>query len=108
MGKSFNHFHKIAATAGDNANNLLDAYQGFWLDASVQLAPEDTGDLKNSGTPEPGDGEYERKIVFTVDYAKHQEYGTVDMAAQPFLRPAKEHLRAAFKRDIKSVFGRFA
>lgn len=105
MGRSFNHFHKIADNVETNANNILDSYQVWWLDAATQFAPVDKGDLRNSGTMGPGGGKWERTIAFTAAHAIYQEYGTIHMAPQPYLRPAKDALRAAFLRDIKSVFG---
>ena len=71
---------------------LVSAYDV--LDVSQQFVPVDTGALKASGRVEIetaatnrtafigyGDGE-------EIDYAKYQEYGTSQMAAQPFLTPA--------------------
>jgi hypothetical protein len=43
-------------------------------------------------------------VVFTAAHAPHQEYGTMHMQAQPYLRPAFAALRDPFKRDAKSVF----
>lgn len=64
-------------------------------DLASQLAPEDTGDLKNSGMTE----QVER---FTVEVsfgnnlddnrAIAQEYGTVFAPAQPYLSPAAKEI----------------
>lgn len=99
----FNKFGQIAAALPAKAGALLDAYQGFFVDAASQLAPVDTGDLQGSGVMEPGDSQYERRIAFTMDYAIHQEFGTVDMPAQPFVRPARDELEPSFVRDAKQV-----
>jgi hypothetical protein len=101
----FNHLHEIADNMDDRAHTFLDAYQGYWLNAAQLLAPVDVGDLRDSGELAPGDGEYERKVVFTVDYAVHQEFGTMFMPPQPYLRPARDALRGAFGRDGKRLFG---
>lgn len=105
MGRSFNHFHKIADNVEDNARNILDSYQIWWLDAATQLAPFKDGDLRNSAGMGLRGAGWERTIVFTAAHAIHQEYGTIHMPPQPYLRPAKDALRGAFLRDIKSVFG---
>lgn len=103
MGRSFNHFGKLADNMPGRAQQLLDAYQGFWVSAAVQLAPVDEGDLAGSGEPAPGDGPNSRRVVFTKDYAMHQEFGTMFMPAQPFLRPARNFLVAAWKRDLARI-----
>src|SRR5690349_19222639 len=46
------------------------------------LAPVDTGELKGSIHEKDGD------IVADAPHAIHVEFGTVNMDAQPFLRPA--------------------
>lgn len=53
-------------------------------------APVDTGRLRSSITDEIGhEGDaLVGRIGTDVDYAIHQEFGTVHMAAHPFLRPA--------------------
>jgi len=98
-----NNFHRIADALPGKARNLVDAYQGFGLDLAVQLAPVDDGDLRGSGAMAPGDGEFDAKVVFTAEHAAPQEFGTVDMAPQPYLRPAFDDLRPHFKRDTKGL-----
>lgn len=58
-------------------------------------APVDTGALKNSIQARPVD-ELTSEVVVGVDYAAHQEFGTVKMAAHPYLRPAVEEVAPAF------------
>lgn len=101
-----NKFHEMAALLAGRAGLLLDAYQAHWLDASVQLAPLDEGDLKASGTLVDGGGEFERRIAFTAAHAKHQEFGTMYMPPQPYARPAKEALRGPLKRDAGKLVGK--
>lgn len=57
------------------------AVEGYAKD----LAPVDTGNLRNSITTEPS-GDKEVKVRTGVEYAIYQELGTYKMAAQPFLR----------------------
>lgn len=57
-----------------------------------QIAPVDTGALKNSiSTSIDGDGRFgfmTAEIGPTVEYGIYQEYGTSVMAAQPYMGPA--------------------
>lgn len=87
---------------------------------AVALAPRDTGRLKGSityrtrsggSTPrEPaGAGDVvsaplDNRSVHIgtgVNYAQHQEYGTVRMSAQPFLRPALHMKKGDILRDFQ-------
>ena len=87
------------------------------LGRATQLAPVDTGNLKNSLTYDL----HHKENVFDVQsdsievgtgvhYAIHQEYGTKRMGAQPFLRPALDSsvsrilgfFRDAIERSIRS------
>jgi len=66
------------------------------------LAPVDTGNLRNSLTHEV-EGQ-EAYVGTPVSYAIFQELGTSKMAAQPFLNPAlesnKENILKIFKEEI--------
>lgn len=71
-------------------------------DLAVQLAPEDSGDLKKSGHVEPPapDGSGVATVVFDAPYACYVEYGTSEpnYPAQPFLGPARKEID--LKREI--------
>ena len=61
-------------------------------------APVDTGNLRSSIDYEVGTDDAE---IFTpVQYAAHVEYGTSNMAAQPFIRPAID----SNKNNIIKIF----
>jgi len=62
------------------------------------LAPVDTGNLRNSITHEV-EGK-EARVGTNVEYAPFVELGTVKMAAQPYLNPALEKN----KGNIKKIF----
>ena len=53
-----------------------------------KLAPYDTGNLRNSITHTVDDGEPAVYIGTNVEYAPYQELGTINMDANPFLKPA--------------------
>jgi HK97 gp10 family phage protein len=67
------------------------AYAEAVRDLAEQLAPYDTGALRESIHVEPGDRAGAYQVVASVPYAVHVEYGTARMAAQPFLTPAMQH-----------------
>jgi HK97 gp10 family phage protein len=52
------------------------------------LAPVDTGNLRNSISYRPGDKSNEMIVGANAPYAVYQEYGTRYMKPQPFMRPA--------------------
>ena len=100
----FNKLHDLAADMPKRGEQIVQAYAGHWDNAASQLAPVDTGDLKNS-TGHELTGPYNATVFATQEYARFQEFGTQDMPAQPFMRPARNALVDAWKRDLKSVFG---
>lgn len=72
-----------------------------FLDIARDLAPFDTGNLKNSGAwyIEGNTG----IVIFTAVYAPHQEYGTVFMVGSPFLRPAADTILSMLKDMYKEA-----
>ena len=71
-----------------------------------KLAPVDTGNLRNSITHEVDDGEPAAYIGTNVEYAPYQEFGTIHMKAQPFLKPAvndhKDEYRKIIENELKN------
>lgn len=68
----------------------------------TQLAPEDTHALKDSGRTVPGapDGSMTYAATWgggAVDYAGYQEFGTPEMEAQPYARPAAAAIDPTFR-----------
>ena len=61
-----------------------------------QLAPVDTGNLRNSISHAQQD-ENTEVVGTNVSYAPYQEFGTSKMAAHPFLRPAAENHAEEYK-----------
>jgi hypothetical protein len=57
----------------------------------------DTGALKNSISIEKP-ARFRRYIVVGVEHGMHLEFGTVNMAARPFMRPMAEWLRGNMRR----------
>lgn len=61
-----------------------------------QLAPVDTGRLRASIAEqlERDEQGLVERVGTDVDYAAHQEFGTVNMPAHPYLRPALDAVRS--------------
>lgn len=76
---------------------------------AVQLAPEDTGDLKRSGRLEPSspNGGASYAVVFAMPYARAVEYGTSNPTypAQPYLTPAVREIdvRAEVAAEVAAL-----
>lgn len=87
-----------AKDAVNKANSRIALRAGALViqNAAKEGAPYRTGTLRRSIAIEDGPGEYEVSIGTDVEYAPYVEFGTVNMAARPYLRPAlDEHLAEA-------------
>ena len=60
------------------------------------FSPVDTGNLKASIQAQPRENPLSWTVGTPVEYAPHQEYGTVNQSGTPFLRPAVERVRQPF------------
>ena len=70
--------------------------------AAKTLSPVDTGNLRGSITHEVNPDH--AKVGTNVEYAPYLEYGTVKMAAQPYLRPGLDNNRAAVNKIISETY----
>ena len=100
---SFNKLHQLADDIPGRGQQLVSAYAAYWQSAAMQLAPVKDGDLKDS-IAFTMRGPYEAAVTVGMAYGIHQEFGTMDMPAQPFMRPSRAALAPSFKRDLKKVF----
>lgn len=66
-----------------------------------------TGNLRRSITNGPLAGQTAVAVGTNVEYAPHVEYGTVKMAAQPYLRPAMDEDQGEATQEIARVYERF-
>lgn len=71
-----------------------------------QLAPVDTGRLRNSITHDIRDNGHVAVIGTNVEYAPFVEFGTRRAPAQPFLFPAFQRERRAFARRLQRAIDR--
>lgn len=68
-----------------------------------QLAPVDTGNLRNSIIVATAPGSARAVITPTANYAIYVELGTSRMAAKPFLGPATDRWEPAFHEAMRQV-----
>lgn len=68
-----------------------------------RLCPVDTGRLRSSIRPRISAGDLSAEVYTDVEYAGYVEYGTVNMQAEPYLRPAWEAIRPEYIRDVVAV-----
>ena len=96
----------------DNSKEVLEAMQQAAVRAlekcgltaerfAKKLAPYDTGNLRNSITHEVDDGEPAVYIGTNVEYAPYQELGTINMTANPFLKPAVADHANTYRKIIE-------
>lgn len=69
--------------------------------AAIRNAPNDTGHLERSITPEITD--LVGRVNATADYAYYVEVGTRFMAAQPYMAPAVLVQRSKFLDDLRRL-----
>jgi HK97 gp10 family phage protein len=63
----------------------------------------DTGNMRGAWQSRSM-GAYEGMVFNLVSYAIFNEYGTVNMSAQPMLRPAVEETRPEFEHDLRLAY----
>lgn len=96
---------QITTEMKPKAAKIVNKYGLAILSDAAQLAPVDTGALRNSLTSESGmTGELTYTIQDGVEYGVYQELGTSRMAAQPFLIPAIEAWSQRFQDAFKELF----
>ena len=89
---------KVIKSMEDAISKALEASALVVEGAAKNLAPVDTGNLRNSITHEVE--KKEARVGTKVEYAPFVELGTVKMAAQPYLNPALE----MNKGNIRKIF----
>lgn len=86
----------VLAAVSSAKTRALEIMGGKAESYAKQLAPVDTGNLRNSITHQQYD-ENTEIIGSAVFYAPFQELGTRKMKAHPFLRPAAENHSQEYK-----------
>ena len=76
-----------------------------WESDAKQMAPVDTGRLRNSIEHHP-EGTDTMVVETNVEYATYQEMGTSKMKAQPYMKPSGENNVDTFKNIIENELNR--
>ena len=85
--KVTSHVKEVIEAKNNAIARALEAI-GIQAEGDVaELAPVDTGRLRDSITHEVDESEEAVYIGTNVEYAAYQEYGTSRMKAHPFLKP---------------------
>lgn len=85
--KVTSHVKEVIEAKNDAIARALEAI-GIQAEGDVaELAPVDTGRLRDSITHETHAEEESVYVGTNVEYAAYQEYGTSRMRAHPFLKP---------------------
>ena len=85
--KVTSHVKEVIEAKNDAIARALEAI-GIQAEGDVaELAPVDTGRLRDSITHEVDESEEAVYIGTNVEYAAYQEYGTSRMRAHPYLKP---------------------
>ena len=83
----------------------LELCGALWESDAKQMAPVDTGRLRNSIEHHP-EGNDTMVVGTDVEYAIYQEMGTSRMKAQPFLKPSGDSNVEQFKIIIENELNR--
>lgn len=85
--KVTSHVKEVIEAKNDAITRALEAI-GIQAEGDVaELAPVDTGRLRDSITHEVDESEEAVYVGTNVEYAAYQEYGTSKMKPHPFLKP---------------------
>ncbi len=87
---------RTVAALDRGANNIETRAKGY--------SRVDTGTMRN-GWQTAKLSNQARVVYNTVYYTIHNEYGTINMEAQPMLRPAIEETMPELIQDIKEAWG---
>lgn len=94
---------KIATVETETKTAVLQA--GFKTERDMKsLAPVDTGTLRRSIHTKMLD-EFTAEVGTNIEYATFVEFGTLKMAAQPFVTPAKLKNEKDFIQKMKDIAG---
>lgn len=96
-----NLFPQLASQFDPMLESALDAGTSACLATSQQLARVDTGRMRADVTIERGNGW--RTMTWNAEYSAFNEFGTVNMGAQPFAGPGADEAVPV----IQAHLGRF-
>lgn len=95
-------FARAAAIGEAAANAATDDLATQVASDAASRAPVDTGTLRDSIIHDGG------RVYTDVEYAPFVEYGTSDMPAQPFMRPAADTVDGEHATEVAAALMRQA
>lgn len=102
MARLQQNLTKIAAMAPQAASKALLQTAADVVDLTKQLAPVDTGELRDSYGADPIDS-HTIRVGSDVLHSIFQEYGTVNMPSQPHLIPAMVRSQNIFFKRLQDA-----
>ena len=101
--------HAFAAKA-DMQAQMAQSKSGHWYGKHQASAPGEAPAIDTSELVNSLGAKALKRLVWIVwagaEYAIHLEYGTVKMAARPFMRPAAERISKPFFTAMRRALGR--
>src|SRR5690242_11274139 len=94
--EEFNHLPQMAEALQRAASELVRTAAFDVEHKAKQVVPVDTGALKNSIQTVIIDA-YNAEVDAGMDYSADVEFGTIHMAAQPYMTPAANAVRPQFQ-----------
>jgi|SRR5688572_20401412 len=102
MAQSFNNLTRISSQIERELSKLVKK-TAFRIEAKAkELAPVDTGLLRNSVTTTV-ESATKATVGTSIEYAAHQEFGTRHQKGKPFLTPAADEAKKDFERDVREI-----
>jgi len=100
----YNHFPQITARLRPAVRTIVQE-TCFAIETTAKIkVPVDTGALRASIHSEMT-GDTSGMVSTNIEYSVYQEYGTVKMAATPYMTPAAENERRHWLRKLSDLEG---
>lgn len=93
----------IIAYSSAKASRAVRKAEADIVRRSMARSRYDTGNMRG-GWQSREVGEFEGVVFNLVSYTIYNEYGTVNMSAQPMLRPAVEDTRPEFEANVRGAY----
>lgn len=98
----YNHFPAISAAIRPAVRQIVQE-TCFAIETTAKIkVPVDTGALRASILSEMT-GDTSGQVATGIEYSVYVEYGTVNMAARPYMTPAAEAERRHFMRKLSDL-----
>jgi HK97 gp10 family phage protein len=96
-------FPEVIVTANSRTAEALDKCAARIETGAKERSRVDTGAMRDGWTTERINN-FSRLVYNPVYYTIFNEYGTINMPAQPMLKPAMEEAMPEFEDDVKSAW----